>query len=276
MSDTPTVISTKVTLALWPGMTEVKGRILTVMSKEKKVSLRTLCPGCLAEDPTTGVPVITLHSCQHEHGPYLPGATKDCKGRQDGDRIIPLSATEIAQAKGTDLDGLTMQLAFHPVGQIAHLNRPTGVVYAFDPGADGSGLVGVLLEVIAQGELAIFGEITVKKGRRFMRLQAANHGLELVELARPEDVYEFEDRAYPYDPRARKVATMIIAELTTDYDPKMYLDGAAGRLADIMASKDDGPISTVTPLSPAGSAADFLEAQLEASLAAIRARKAAA
>lgn len=278
MSDKPTTIATKATLEF--GGLPVVGKLLTVVNKEKATSLRTLCPTCLEADRSTGVPISQFSECPEGHGPFTKDQLPD-RGRQCGETIVPLTAEDLAAIKGAEeAEKLTMSLTVHPASQVLALNRPTGVVYAFDPGPGKHGWVGVLLDIIADGELAFLGQMRVKSADRLFRLQRAPHGIELVEIARPADVFAFEAREYPYEPKIMDMAMQIAEALTTDYDPATYANRAAERLDAIVAAKiaADGDLATVVALPTAVAPAPGLdlEAQLAASLAAIRARKAVA
>jgi non-homologous end joining protein Ku len=254
-------------------MATVYGKLKTVRNSEKAASFRIICPVCLEADPANGVPVRQSLGCEYGHGPFTQ---EDCthRGRQEGERLVPLSPEEVAAIKGEDVEGKIITLAFHPAHQVTNLNRPTGIVYYFEPGPGRAGqeLTGALLDLIADGELVIVGEIFVKKARRLFRLQSTPHGLELVEMARPGDVFAFEEVSYPYQAKTLTAVMALADALTTDYDPEMYRNGAAERLARVMAAKDETPGATVTTLpTPAPTAATDLEAVLAASLAAVRA-----
>lgn len=271
MSDKPTTIASNVGIEF--GMATVYGKLRTVRSTEKAASFRILCPQCLSIDPDNGVPVRQSLGCDHGHGPF---AQEDCtyRGRQEGDRLVPLTPAEVAAIKGEDVEGKIITLRFHPADQVTNLNRPTGIVYHFEPGPGKAGLelTGALLDLISDGELVIVGEIFVKKSRRLFRFQATPHGLELVEMARPEDIFAFEPVAYPYEARTLTAVMALADALTTDYDPEQYRNGAAERLARVMAAKEEGTDATVTVLPTATpAAATDLEAILAASLAAVKA-----
>lgn len=276
MSDKPTTIGSNVGIEVGP-MVTIFGKLKTVRNTQKAASFRILCPGCLDLDPANGVAIMQQTTCVHGHGPYTAEETPN-RGRQEGDRLVPLTAEEVAAIKGEDVDGKVLTLRYHPASQVTDLNRPTGIVYHFEPGPAKAGLqvVGALLDLISDGELIIIGELFVKKARRLFRFQATPHGLELVEMARPEDVFDFEAVDYPYE-AGTLTAVMALAEaLTTDYDPAAYRNGAVERLARVMAAKEDGAIATVTSLpAPVAAGPGDLEAVLAASLAAARANKAA-
>lgn len=275
MATKPTTVAKTVSLSL--GLATVFGSLRTVRNAEKAASFRSLCPGCLAEDPTTGVPVRQLYSCEHEHGPYAPSEVT-AKGKQVGDHIIPLTDAELAAIAddGGGDDGKAMDLRIHPAEQFPPVARPTGLVYAFDPGPGKAEMVGVLLHMIAEGRWALTGELTVKKVRRIFRLVAAPHGIELAEIARPEDVFDLGSREYDVSPASMKMADMIAEAVATDYDPEMYRSGTADRLANVLATKTGGQVATVSALPRPATTGNDLEAMLAASLAAAQAAKAAA
>lgn len=271
MSDKPTTIGSNVGIKVGP-MVTIFGKLKTVRSSDKPASFRILCPQCLSIDADNGVPVRQSLGCDHGHGPF---AQEDCtyRGRQEGERLVPLTPAEVAAIKGEDVDGKVLTLRYHPADQVSDLNRPTGIVYHFEPGPDPDGrqMVGAILDLISDGELVITGELFVKKARRLFRFQATPHGLELVEMARPEDVFAFEPVSYPYEGRTLTAVMALAEALTTDYDPEAYRNGAVERLARVMAAKDEGTDATVTALPTAVAGAGNLEAVLAASLAAVRA-----
>jgi non-homologous end joining protein Ku len=273
VSEKPTTIANNVGLEL--GMATVYGKLLTVRNTEKPASFRILCPTCLESDPLNGVAIVQQSTCIHGHGPFTRDECEH-RGRQEGERLVPLSPEEVAAVKGEDVEGKIITLRFHPAEQVTNLNRPTGIVYHFEPGPGRAGqeLTGALLDLITEGDLVIVGEVFVKKARRLFRFQSTPHGLELVEMARPEDVFVFEEVTYDYSDRVLHMVLALADALATDYDPGMYRNGATERLARVMAAKEAGePLATVTAMTTAPAPTD-LEAILAASLAAIQAKAA--
>lgn len=271
MSNSPTTVAKTITLNLDPsGMVNVTGSLVTVRNTEKEASFRQLCPECLPG----GVGVRQQYTCEHGHGPFLP-AEITAKGKQVGDALIPLTPEELVAVSGLAASDSTVTMRFHPAAEVAHLNRRTGTVYAFVPGPGKNELIGVLRDLIADGEVAFFVELTVKRVHRLFRIESAAHGLDLVEMARPEAVFSFDARDYPYAPRSLDLAMQLITAYVEPFDAEAYKDRAGERLAAIIAAKD-GTEATVTALPAPAPAANDLEAALAASLAAAAARKAAA
>lgn len=266
MSTKPTTVMSSAVISL--ALVNATGKLRTVRNTEKSASFRILCPGCQAGDsPAEGpgaAPVRQVLTCDLGHGPY---AQDDCKGRgkQDGDKLVALDADELAAV--TAEAPSAFELHIHPADEVAHLTRHTGIVYAFEPGPGSAPIVGMLLHFIRRGDRAFFLEGSVKKVNRLFRLVAAPHGLELAELARPNDVFAFDPVAYTYDEAHLPLLEQIIAGFTTPYEESDYLDGTGERLAAILAAKKSGETATVISL-PKAAPASGLEAALLASLAA--------
>lgn len=274
MSTKPTTVMSSAVISL--ALVNATGKLRTVRNTEKPASFRILCPGCQAgASPAEGpeaAPVRQVLTCDLGHGPYTQD---DCKGRgkQDGDKLVALDADELAAVTGEAPSAF--ELHIHPADEVAHLTRYTGIVYAFEPGPGSAPIIGMLLNFIRRGDRAFFLEGSVKKVNRLFRLAAAPHGLELVELARPNDVFAFEPVAYTYNEAHLPLLEQLIAGSTVPYKESDYLDGTGERLAAILAAKKSGETATVISL-PKAAPASSLEAALLASLAAATTNKEAA
>lgn len=279
-STTPGTTVANITIAL--GLVTATGRAKTVKKPGGvTVSFKTLCPGCLG-DYREAVAVTTNYTCHRDHGPYLPADCTDRgytpEGAAEGE-LVRFTSDEVAAVKGApaddDLDSTTLNLQPHPAEQVSHLYRQTGIVYFFEPTAN-TKLVGMLIDLLAEPDIALMGQVFIKGARRVVRLVPRPHGLELVEMVREAEVLAFDPVSYEYGAADLAVGLQLVEALMTDYDPAMYEATAAARLAALLEAKADGAdtMATITAL-PRPTGEPDLEAQLAASLAAVRAAKAA-
>lgn len=261
-----TTMASAATITL--GLVTIPGKLKTVRMGESKktVGMRTICPTCLPD----AEPVIQQYTCAHEHGPF---AAAECAKAKDVDgELVPFTGAEVAAVRAApeESDHTLIALEVCPADQVAPYARQTGVAYFFAAGPGTDAYVGLLRDLVAEPDWVFMAEIVVRGVRRWMRLQAAPHGLELVELARPEQVFVYEPRELPYPSAYLATALQLVEAAKRDFDPERFRDGAAERLAAVLEAKAEGqPVATVTSL-PTAAPANDLEAMLAASLAVAR------
>lgn len=269
MADKPSTYASDVVISL--GLATMRGKLRTIRNKEKADSFRTLCPACQGNGEA--VPVEQRFTCANDHGPFLPAECTG-KGKQAGDALVAFTAEEL-EALGADTsDHKRMDLHIHPADQVAHL-RPTGISYFFDPGMPDR-LVGVLMELLERSDRAFMGLMTLRGARYLFRLQAARHGIELVGMTRPEELFAFGEADHPYSTAELDFGFQLAEALVTDFDAEAYRSDTAAKVAALLAAKTGDGTATVTPLPAPLPTANDLENALAASLAAAKAQKEAA
>lgn len=261
-----TTMASAATITL--GMVTIPGKLKTVRTGESKkaAGMRTICPACLP----VAEPVVQQYTCVNQHGPFF--AAECAKAKEVDGELVPFTGEDVAAVRAApeESDHTLIELEVYPADQAAPYSRQTGVAYFFDAGPGTDAFVGLLRDLVSEPDWVFMAEIVVRGVRRWMRLQAAPHGLELVELARPEQVFVYEARELPYPSAYLATALQLAEAAKRDFDPERFRDGAAERLAAVLEAKAEGqPVATVTSL-PKAAAADTLETMLSASLAVAR------
>lgn len=223
-----------------------------------------LCPECAL--PHT---IKQLLRCDEGHV-NDPG---DCTGRGkviDG-VLYALNEDEVKSAKTPTIPPKVMDLRIHPLDQVQRFTRETGFAYSFLSESPQDPFYGMLCELADSLRIALIGRIVLRGKEKLYRVVKEHHGLTLVALCWPDDLYASVDPVeHTFTPQQMARAEELVKAMMTDFLPEEYTDGTADRVAAIIESKATGtPIATITPAAPAQPQIDILAA-LEASLAAVK------
>jgi non-homologous end joining protein Ku len=262
MATSPRTFAKDIRLTL--GLAGTTGNLKPLRSSEKADSFCILCPTC-----PTPTKVEQRLVCEHGHGPFLPA---DCEGRgkKVGDVLYSLTGAEVEAARKSDHEGTTLELRVHPADQVEAMTRPTGIAYAFLPTSAKDQFYAILCELVDSLGTALIGVLVLRNKEKLFRLVREPHGLSLVELCRPQELYTFEAVEGDFDPALMDMARKMVEGAMRDFDPAEYADGTAARVDAILQAKANGtpvPIESKRVEEPVGQ--DLLAA-LEASLAAVK------
>lgn len=264
MATSPRTFAKDIRLTL--GLAGTTGNLKPLRSSDKADSFCILCPEC--SDPTK---VEQRLVCEHGHGPFLPA---DCEGRgkKVGDVLYSLTGAEVEAARKSDHEGTTLEVRVHPAEQVEAMTRPTGIAYAFMPTAAKDPFYGILCELVDSLSTALVGILVLRGKEKLFRIVRDTHGLSLIELCRPEELYAFETVEQPFEPAMMDLARKIVEAAKCDFVATDYTDGTAGRVEAIIEAKSTGaPVAIVRPAKvEQGDDPLAVLAALEASLAAVK------
>lgn len=247
-------------------------------ASEKSDSFKRICPDCASKG--AGIAVKQANICptcdghftvpECAKGKEIVKATKNRKGE-----IVPLTTEEIEHVRSCEAaTGKSMELHFHPAGQVAHL-IPTGISYACVPGDKPDAFYGVLANQLGNPQLVCMGKLVMGGKEKVFRVTVASTGLVVSEMCRDAEVYDVPVTDTSFDDKYLGLAGQLIEMVTADYNPEVYRDRTAERLAELLAAKAADPGATISVL-PAPKAAEpeiDMLAMMEASLAALKAGK---
>jgi non-homologous end joining protein Ku len=262
MATSPRTYAKGITLRL--DLASTTGNLKPLRSSDKADSFCILCPEC--SDPTK---VEQRLVCEHGHGPFLPA---DCEGRgkKVGDILYALTGAEVEAARTSDLEGTTLEVRVHPAHQVEAMTRPTGIAYAFLPTSPGDKVYSAFCEVVDSLTTALVGILVLRGKEKLFRIVRESHGLSLVELCRPEEMYAIEPAETPFDEKLTTLLGEWVNHSMCDFVAADYADGTAARVAAIIEAKSNGAPVVLAPKAPKVDDSEGLLAALEASLAAVK------
>lgn len=271
--------STTLTLV---GLIRAPGKLYSIKdsTSSNETKMFMVCPKCKASK------LDQLYCCQagcvpedtdEEAGKagFKAGSCTD-RGRMDGDKLIVMSEDEIAEAKGSKLEKGVLDLRRSPAAEVDARTWATGGAWWFEPERQDA-LYGLFVERVKDPAWAFIGTANIA-GDRFVRLRPHNGGIVVEELLRPSDLRTFEMGSVAYGEKEAKMFDAILEQITEDFDPEAFESDKIAALRELIASKADDSIATVTPIT-AGKSAKVAEPdladQLAIALAAAQAAKAA-
>lgn len=212
-----------------------------------------------------------------DHGPFTQD---DCthKATMVGDEMVVFTNEEVQAIRDGNVgvpDPTTLDLVVHDAADVAHLFR-TGIAYLFVPdGVRATQMVGMLRDLAAEPDKVWMGEVTLRKKRKVFILERSPHGLLLVEVCRPEAVFDQPEVSYEYPEGLIDAGLAMMEALYEPFDPERYRAVSTERLHAAIDAKEGRVPAPITAV-PAAPKSDDLEAMLLASLDAARAKKEAA
>lgn len=245
-------------------------------TSEKADSFKRICPICAAGNVGTKVKQVNTCPKDAAHGPFQ--VPELAKGKEiSKTQVVPLTADEIAAVREVEnATGKEMELNFHPAEQVAHL-IPTGISYACVPDGPPDNFYGVLAHKVSDPSRVCLGRLVLSGKEKLFRVTVGPTGLIVSEMCRDAELYDTPVTDTSFDPKFLPMADQLVEMVTTNYDPTMYEDHTADRLAELLAAKAADPSATVTTIAPKAPTAEAdLMAAMEASLAALMAGKDAA
>lgn len=229
----------------------------------KGESFKMICPTCT--DPTKPSQKYICPTCA---GSFSSGELD--KAREVGKALHRVTAEDVASVRTTSLPEKEIKLVPYKASEVLTRTFADGVAYRIDVTKfKDVGAMAVDL-VAATPDLVYVGQMNAGRGtEKLFQLVVWNGALILQEIARPDEVIEFEAPKVEYDARllepAKAWATMQVAEFTAED----FASRRKTRLAELDAAVADGaPLPTAAaPAKPAGGADDLLallQAQIDA------------
>jgi hypothetical protein len=235
--------------------------------KGKGESFKLVCPTC---DPVTK-PSQT-YICPSCTGQFPSGELG--RAREVGKTLVRVTDEEVAAVRTTDLAEKELRLTPYRTDEVLAAIRPSGECYRID--AVKFKEVASMAFDLVQGtpDTTYLGEMnTGRGGSKVFALSTWNGTLVAQEMARPDEVIDFEPVHVDYDERLLEPSKAFVGLQTAEFTAENFANLRKARLAELDASKGDGttvPVA-VTSAAPSKSDADNLLALLEAQIAASKA-----
>lgn len=237
----------------------------TTEPKNKGESFKLICPTCT--DPTKPSQKYLCPSCT---GQFSSG---ECdKAREVGKVLHRVTQEEIDAVKEVTLPEKQLTLQAYPADEVLAAIRPDGVSYRLQPEKFKDVAAMALALVESLPDTVFLGEMNSGRGGEKVFMLTVWHGALVVqEMARPEEVIEFEPDAGSYDQRLIDPARQFVNLQTTSFTAENFASRRKARLAELDVAKVDGTPVPVATKAPEVSATDNLLAMLEAQIAANKA-----
>jgi non-homologous end joining protein Ku len=215
---------------------------------------KNVCPTCVS-----AVPLKQEYWCEHRHGPF--GAKDADKAVAEGTVLTKVTPEAIETAKKPAVDTRTVDLHVFPAAPIETSTLPGGGQYRLRPKRNTKGAkynagelqqYELLVNLVANGELAFVAEVVVKGVSNLYRCVAQDGMLTLIGLIRPDDVVvrSFLDMPDPPEVPERLLVTgqRMVEEMTEQFDPTAWSDGAQLRLKELReaAAAEGDDVQAVT------------------------------
>ena len=166
-----------------------------------------------------------------------------------------------------------MDISVHPAEQVERTCAPGSATYCFIPQRPDE-LFALLLEKAADPTVALLGIINMRNTEKLYRLVAHNGTLRVAELLRPSETASYEAPAVPaVQDKHAATFNAVFEAAKEDFEPEGYANVRAGMLRSVIEAEGGATITSIT--SAIKKPEDDLEAQLQATLAALQAAKTA-
>lgn len=253
------------------GLVNFTADLLPLTESKKEAEYRMVCAACMGEDPK-GTPskLDQRYLCSHDekHGPFMSGdAARAVElGTGKNKSLVYVTDEEIATVKEPSLPPKQMSLNVVPTAQLEEATRPSGKAYRL-VAEKGEQVVRMIADLIAaEPEYAFVGECNVARSQSFYRLVTWKGDIIMQEMARPDEVIEFEPTPVQYDPRVLDQAKKLVAATVENFDPIAFRNTVRERARALTDAKSNGlpaPVAAAVA-APASSGMDDLLALLEA------------
>jgi hypothetical protein len=230
--------------------------------KAKGESFKLICPSC-----TTPTKPSQKYICPDCAGAFSSGELD--KAREVGKALHRVTADDVAAVRTTSLPEKEIRLTPYKASEVLPRTQPDGTSYRLDVVKfKDVGAMAVDL-VDATPDVVYIGEMNAGRGQeKLYQLVTWNGALILQEIARPDEVVEFETAPVTYDARllepAKAWASMQVAEFTADD----FASRRKARIAELDATvTGNAPATPAAPAKPAGGTDDLLamlQAQIDA------------
>lgn len=272
------------------GLASTRGKFVTVGKARSGPSSRMVCPVCRDESVRQfyvgdgcSCPVPGLESVKGEPDLFrhVLGTPVGWTQGQVPTKLVHGALTavvdrsEVREAAKPDLPAAHLELRVHHADQVLEQTWPNGRVYLFEP-ATVDDFYSVLVDRVGADPRKVYvGLMSIKGAVGWWRLLSYRGALVVQGLARPEEVGDFTGPEVAPEARYVKMMTELAEAVLEDFDPSDYSSDLPERLAALVAAKAEDSTAAPVPAAPAAKA-PALEAVLEASLAAVRGKRAPA
>lgn len=225
--------------------------------------LTSVCPTC-----TTASPIKQQYYCEAEH--HGPFTMKDAHKALAKDGVLTKVDMETVKAvKESVASTKSIDLHIYPASQVEAATLPGGAVYRLRPqrntkgaqyGAADTQRYALLLQLVANTDLAFVAEVGIKSASSMYRCIAHDGALALVGLVRPEELVPADLVEVPDLPEVSEALANtgrhMVTECTEEFDPAAWADGIQAGLKELRETVEAAP---ETEAEPGPAAADLAE-----------------
>jgi non-homologous end joining protein Ku len=228
----------------------------------KGETFKMICPTCT--DPTKPTQKYLCPTCS---GQFSSGELD--KAREVGKTLHRVSQEDVASVRTTSLPEKEIKLVPYKASEVLTRTFADGVAYRLDVAKFRDvGAMAVDL-VAATPELVYVGQMNAGRGtEKLFQLTTWNGALVLQEIARPDEVIEFEAPQVAYDTRLLEPAKAWAAMQVAEFSAEDFASRRKARLAELDATvTGDAPVAPAAPAKPASGTDDLLamlQAQIDA------------
>lgn len=225
-------------VTLLGGLMTLKVDVLPCRKAEETVKFSLICPEEV--EPTKPVQMyVHPDDVDSTKGPVRMWKVSECERAREIDGILHrVTAEEIEAAKETLIEKGEIDLAVYRAAEVEATTRPSGALYRLRPKAVPQ-VYAMLVDLVADPDLAFIGEMTNRDVQRMYRLTSWNGALLLQEMVRPGEFYDAEDYSHPYpDALLGKMQEAVTATIE-DFDPEQYANFLRDRAEALDAAKRD-------------------------------------
>lgn len=265
-------------------MVNTVGNLYTPQTTESKkdARFRNLCHLCYNTDEKTVTPLNSRPWCPvHD---VLDEVS--LKGKEDDEgNITPVGdADEVKEAKASELPKKLLELVPVPADDAEqHLMAADGAMYVFIPNTPDPFYSSLVREMddagrlhTDSGDVMLVGSMRLRDNELLVTLQRWNSHLVIKELLRPEQIKEFPAPIHvDVDKKGKALFKTVLQAATEEFDPENFKDVNRERLAQWVAARREGVTIDVKPATKKTDTNEDYQAQLEAALALVKAKKGA-
>lgn len=260
-------------LILLDGMMTLKVDALACKKPEETIEFKIICP---EEGEPTRPRQMYVHpdDVDSTTAGVRMWSVGDCERAREIDGVLyRVTPEEIDAAKEAVLPSGEITLKAYDAAAVEATTRPNGQVYRLRPKAVPH-VYAMLVDLAADPDLALIGDLTIKGVQRLYRLTSWNGSLLLQETIRPGEFYDAED--YSHDYPAPLLAKMREALNATrgEFDPEVYASHMREQAKALDAAKRDPNAAPPAPKAKAKVEAttDDLMAMLDSVAAASKSK----
>lgn len=208
----------------------------------------SVCPTC-----TTASPLRQQYYCEaKKHGPFT---MKDADKAMTKDGVLTkVSITDVKAVKEKVAGTKSIDLHIFPAGELEAHTMPGGAVYRVRPQRNTKGAqytaadcqrYALLLQLVADTNLAFVAEVGIKSASRIYRCIAHDGALALVGLVRPEELVPAELVDVPELPEVSEALAStgrhMVEETMESFEPAAWADGIQAGLKDLRDRAEASP-----------------------------------
>ena len=234
----------------------VTGKLVNVKAPEDKdAKFKYMTPA--------GKPVKQFYMAEGDDHPYTPGELG--RGKEVNGKLVPVSTTEIEEAKDSGIVNNVMSVSVHPAKQVESSLWHSDSAYIFLPHAVDE-YFGTLQALISNSpDYAFMSICKIKNFEGLYRLTLWNGNLVLEKMVYPEELNVLSGIDVEVDDKLLSLGTTLMEGLVSDFDPTEYRNTTRERLAAIAPAEG---VIAVPVKGTKDKVAGNLLAELEAAVAA--------